>query len=45
MGRTDYQDLPSIPDKVASTLDVVASNAAHLASVLAEAGYPGVPPS
>jgi multimeric flavodoxin WrbA len=42
MGSTDYQDLPEIPETVAGTLDMVASNAAHLAGLLAEARYPGV---
>ena len=42
MGSTDYQDLPRIPEKVDSTLDMVASNATHLATLLAGSAYPGV---
>ena len=42
MSGTDYQDLPAIPDAVASTLDMVASNAAHLAGLLRASCYPGV---
>src|SRR6478609_2896483 len=42
MGSVDYQDLPRIPEQVASTLDMVASNVTHLASLLAGSAYPGV---
>jgi multimeric flavodoxin WrbA len=43
MGSVDYQDLPKIPEQVASTLDMVASNATHLATLLTGSNYPGVP--
>jgi multimeric flavodoxin WrbA len=43
MGSTDYKDLPSIPDKVQQTLDMAASNAAHLAGLLKQDPFPGVP--
>ncbi|HEY0326502.1 MAG TPA: NAD(P)H-dependent oxidoreductase [Allosphingosinicella sp.] len=42
MQKTDFQDLPQIPDKVSSTAAMVASNAAHSAGLLRERGYPGV---
>ena len=34
LGSTDYKDLPRTPDKVASTIATLASNAAHLAGLL-----------
>ena len=40
MGQTDYQDLQSVPDKVAGTNKTVAANAAHLASLLKNRQYP-----
>ncbi|HEX8532694.1 MAG TPA: NAD(P)H-dependent oxidoreductase [Allosphingosinicella sp.] len=43
MGKTDMIDLPQIPDKVQETAAMVASNAAHLAALLKERPYPGVP--
>lgn len=42
MGKTDFQDLPQIPEKVSSTAAMVASNTAHLAGMLKERQYPGV---
>lgn len=42
MGKTDFQDLPEIPEKVSSTAAMVASNTAHLAALLKERQYPGV---
>jgi multimeric flavodoxin WrbA len=42
MGSTDYRDLPEVPDAVRSTLAMVASNATHLAGLLAGSRYPGV---
>lgn len=41
MGKTDFQDLPNIPEKVEQTAAMVASNAAHLAGLLKQAPYPG----
>lgn len=40
MQRTDYQDLDSIPEKVAEANAMVARNTAHLARLLKEAQYP-----
>jgi multimeric flavodoxin WrbA len=41
MGKTDFKELPEIPEKVGSTAAMVASNAAHLAALLKERPYPG----
>lgn len=41
MGATDFQDLPGTPDKVASAIRQLASNAAHLAKLLKASPYPG----
>ncbi|KRF49228.1 flavodoxin [Terrabacter sp. Soil811] len=40
MHGTDYKDLESTPDTVASTTRTLAANAAHLARLLGTAGYP-----
>ncbi|GAA5046721.1 flavodoxin family protein [Nocardia callitridis] len=40
MGSTDYKDLDSVPDPVASTTAALARNAAHLARVLTGKPYP-----
>ncbi|MFF0490233.1 flavodoxin family protein [Nocardia sp. NPDC003482] len=40
MGSTDYRDLDSVPEAVASTTATMARNAAHLARVLTEHEYP-----
>ncbi|QAY76597.1 flavodoxin family protein [Sphingosinicella sp. BN140058] len=45
MAKTDFKDLPQVPDQVASTAEMLAANAAHLASLLKDATYPGVPQS
>ena len=42
MGSIDYKDLKEMPDKVAETLEMAASNAAHLARLLRGGQYPGV---
>jgi multimeric flavodoxin WrbA len=42
MGSVDFNDLPAIPDNVAETAAMAASNAAHLAGLLKERPYPGV---
>jgi multimeric flavodoxin WrbA len=42
MGSTDFGDLEEVPDKTRSTAEQTASNAAHLARLLAESPYPGV---
>jgi multimeric flavodoxin WrbA len=41
MGSTDFKDLEAVPEKVASTARMTASNAAHLAGLLKQAAYPG----
>lgn len=41
MGSVDYKDLDEVPKKVKQTLDMAASNAAHLARLLKDSGYPG----
>ncbi|MGN6278989.1 MAG: flavodoxin family protein [Sphingomonas sp.] len=41
MGSTDFKDLKKTPDKVTETAKMVAGNAAHLASLLKAAPYPG----
>jgi len=41
MGDVDFQDLPKVPDNVAQTAAMAASNAAHLAGLLRERPYPG----
>ena len=43
MGDVDYKDLPQMPDKVRETLRMAASNAAHLARLLKQSRYPGIP--
>lgn len=40
MGSIDYKDLDPPPDDVASTIDDVARNAAHLARLLQQSPYP-----
>ncbi|QIK78511.1 flavodoxin family protein [Sphingomonas piscis] len=42
MGKTDFQDLPQVPDNVQETAAMLASNAAHLAKLLQVHAYPGV---
>lgn len=43
MQATNYVHLEEIPDPVKSTLATAASNAAHLARLLKQSEYPGVP--
>lgn len=42
MGKIDFKDLKQVPDKVAQTAAMTASNAAHLARLLKRHPYPGV---
>ena len=42
MGKTDFNQLPQIPDIVEQTAAMAASNAAHLAGLLKQQPYPGV---
>lgn len=41
MAKTDFNQLPGVPEKVQSTAAMAASNAAHLAGLLKERPYPG----
>jgi multimeric flavodoxin WrbA len=43
MGSVDYQDLDEVPEKVASTIASLTTNAAHLARLLREHPYPPPP--
>ena len=43
MHKTDFQDLERIPDAVLQGAAMIASNAAHLATMLKQQNYPGVP--
>lgn len=42
MQKTDFKDLPGTPDKVAETVAMATSNAAHLAGLLKKDRYPGM---
>lgn len=42
MGSKDLKDLEATPDKVRETIRTIASNAAHLARLLAERPYPPI---
>lgn len=42
MGKVDFKDLPQVPEKVAESAAMAASNAAHLASLLHGDPYPGI---
>jgi hypothetical protein len=43
MQAVNYVDLSATPEKVQSTLDMLAANAAHLARLLRSSNYPGLP--
>lgn len=43
MHKTDFKDLPKVPDEVQQSAAMLASNAAHLAKLLKQHAYPGVP--
>jgi len=43
MQGKDFKDLPNVPDKVQGTIDMAASNAAHLARLLKAQPYSGTP--
>lgn len=45
MHKTDFKDLPAVPDEVREAAAMLASNAAHLARLLSGSAYPGVPQS
>jgi multimeric flavodoxin WrbA len=42
LGKIDFQDLDEVPQKIARTAEMAASNAAHLAGLLQAANYPGL---
>lgn len=42
MGSVDFKDLPEVPDKVTETVEMLASNSHHLATLLADKPFPGV---
>ena len=43
MHKTDFKDLAKIPENVAGLAGILASDAAHLANLLKQQPYPGVP--
>ena len=43
MHKTDFKDLPQVPDNVAGLAGILAANAAHVANLLKAQPYPGVP--
>jgi len=43
MHKTDFKDLPRVPGNVEGLAGILAANAAHLANLLKERPYPGVP--
>ena len=45
MHKTDFKDLPKVPDNVQGLAGILASDAAHLANLLKQHPYPGVPKS
>jgi hypothetical protein len=45
MGNIDFQDLEAVPEKVGQVVEMLASSAAHLAGLLKDRPYPGVPDS
>ena len=42
MHKTDFKDLPKVPENVQGLAGILAANAAHLASLLQRQPYPGV---
>jgi len=42
MHKTDFKDLPEVPDNVQGLAGILAANAAHLANLLKQHSYPGV---
>lgn len=43
MQKKDFKDLAEVPDATARTAAMLATNAAHLATMLKERPYPGIP--
>ena len=42
MGKTDFKDLPQVPENVQQTAAMLASNAAHATKLLKQSAYPGI---
>jgi hypothetical protein len=45
MQSKDFKDLPKVPDPVAQGAAMLGANAVHLATMLKERPYPGIPES
>jgi multimeric flavodoxin WrbA len=45
MHKTDFKDLPKVPENVRGLAGILAANAVHLANLLHARPYPGVPKS
>ena len=45
MHKTDFKELDEVPEQVRTTAELVAANAAHLARMLKDSTYPGIPPA
>ena len=43
MHKTDFKELPKVPDNVQGLAGILASDAVHLANLLQQHPYPGVP--
>ena len=43
MNKKDFKDLPEVPKVIEQTIDMAAANAAHLATALSAANFPGQP--
>lgn len=43
MHKTDFKDLPEVPENVQGLAGILASDAAHLANLLQQHPFPGVP--
>lgn len=43
MHKTDFKDLPKVPDNVQGLAGILASDAVHLTNLLKQHPYPGVP--
>jgi multimeric flavodoxin WrbA len=43
MNKKDFKDLPEVPKVIQQTIDMAAANAAHLATALSAANFPGQP--
>ena len=41
--KVDFKDLPKVPDPVQQGAATLAANAAHLANLLRQHPYPGIP--